>query len=74
MEGAYRSSLLKSFKKNIDGGYFPFLIGILQIFLKRPSRETRENASITELTAVLRIREVYPGFGFFSISDPESQH
>ena len=27
MEGAYRSSLLKSFKKNIDGGYFPFLIG-----------------------------------------------
>jgi hypothetical protein len=28
MEGAYRNSLLKSFKKNIDGGYFPFLIGI----------------------------------------------
>lgn len=26
MEEAYRSSLLKSFKKNIDGGYFPFLI------------------------------------------------
>ncbi len=31
MEGAYRSSLLKSFKKNIDGGYFPFLIGILHM-------------------------------------------
>jgi hypothetical protein len=43
MEGAYRNSLLKSFKKNIDGGYFPFLIGILQIFLKRRSRETRKN-------------------------------
>ena len=31
MEGAYRKSLLKSFKKNIDGGYFPFL-NILDIF------------------------------------------
>jgi len=33
MESAYRASLLKSFKKNIDGGYFPFLIGTVPTIL-----------------------------------------
>ena len=26
MEDLYRSNLIKSFKKNIDGGYFQFLV------------------------------------------------
>ena len=48
MESAYRASLLKSFKKNIDGGYFPFLIGTVPTILMGPKTAAQPKSRILD--------------------------